>query len=115
MRDGPRPVGSPARGPPGLRAALARGVGRAARMTGHGGTSLPGKVMLRMDSGAIGRLAAGLPEGSVLISATNGKTTTAALAAAIFEQAGIATVHNVAGANMAGGVASALLGRRDDA
>jgi len=102
---------------PGLavRAALARGVGRAARMTGHGGTSLPGKVMLRMDRDAIAHLAAGLERGSVLVSATNGKTTTAALAASIFDRAGIATVHNVAGANMAGGVASALLRRRTGA
>src|SRR5262249_21916310 len=46
--------------------------------------------------------------GSVLISATNGKTTTAAMAARIFERAGVALVHNDAGANMAGGIASAL-------
>ena len=92
-------------------AAIARSVGRAARATGHGGTSLPGKLLLRMDSGAITRLAGGLHEGSVLVSATNGKTTTAALAASVFDAAGISTVHNVAGANMAGGVASALLDR----
>ena len=92
-------------------AAIARSVGRAVRAAGHGGTSLPGKLLLRMDSRAITRLAGGLSEGSVLVSATNGKTTTAALAASIFEAAGIATVHNVAGANMAGGVASALLQR----
>ena len=96
---------------PDVRAALARGVGRAARLSGHGGTSLPGKVMLRMDRGAIARLGRSLPEGCVLVSATNGKTTSAALAAAVLERAGIAVVHNVAGANMAGGVAAALLGR----
>ncbi|HVC84574.1 MAG TPA: MurT ligase domain-containing protein [Solirubrobacteraceae bacterium] len=92
-------------------AAIARSVGRAVRVAGRGGTSLPGKLLLRMDSGAITRLAGGLSDGSVLVSATNGKTTTAALAASIFEAAGIPTVHNVAGANMAGGVASALLER----
>ena len=92
-------------------AAIARGVGRAVRVAGRGGTSLPGKLLLRMDSGAITRLAGGLSDGSVLVSATNGKTTTAAFAASIFEAAGIPTVHNVAGANMAGGVASALLER----
>ena len=51
----------------------------------------------------------------MLVSATNGKTTTAALAASILERAGVPTVHNVAGANMAGGVASALLERSADA
>jgi len=92
-----------------LRASVARGVGVLARASGHGGTSLPGKVLLALDRGAIGRLGARLPDGSVLISATNGKTTTAALAAQVFAGAGIPTVHNVAGANMAGGVAAALL------
>src|SRR5205823_3279163 len=44
------------------------------------------------------------------VSGTNGKTTTAAMIASILERAGISLVHNRAGANMAGGVASALLG-----
>ena len=60
-------------------------------------------------SSAIAELAARLPRGSVLVSATNGKTTTAAMAASIFEAAGISLVHNQAGANMAGGIASTLL------
>jgi len=93
----------------GARALLARSVARALRSGGRGATSLPGKLLLRLEPGAIGRLARELPQGSVVVSATNGKTTTTALAAAIFEAAGTTTVHNVAGANMAGGVASALL------
>jgi UDP-N-acetylmuramyl tripeptide synthase len=44
-----------------------------------------------------------------VISATNGKTTTAAMVAAILERSGTRLVHNRAGANMAGGVASSLL------
>jgi UDP-N-acetylmuramyl tripeptide synthase len=88
----------------------ARAVGDLARRAGRGGgTSLPGKVLMRLEPHAIGELAARLPSGSVVISATNGKTTTAAMAASILEQAGIPLVHNRAGANMAGGVASTLL------
>ena len=94
---------------------VARGAGRLLRAGGRGGTSLPGKLMLRMDPAAIARLAAQLPRGSVVVSATNGKTTTAAFAAAILDAAGITTVHNVAGANMAGGIASALLDAGADA
>ncbi|HEY7967032.1 MAG TPA: MurT ligase domain-containing protein [Solirubrobacteraceae bacterium] len=94
------------------RTALARGLGRGLRATGRGGTSLPGKVLLRLDPHAIARLARSLPRGSAVISATNGKTTTAALAAAILDSAGVSALHNVAGANMAGGIASALLERR---
>src|SRR5262249_14942793 len=95
--------------------ALARGVGAISRMRGRGGTSAPGKWLVRLAPDAIHDLGARLRLGSVLISATNGKTTTAAMAARIFERAGVALVHNDAGANMAGGIASALLtaaGRR---
>ena len=41
-----------------------------------------------------------------MISATNGKTTTAAMVASILERTGARLVHNRAGANMAGGIAS---------
>ncbi|HEX2087206.1 MAG TPA: MurT ligase domain-containing protein [Solirubrobacteraceae bacterium] len=97
-----------------LAVAAARAAGALSRRTGRGGTSLPGKVLLRLEPGAIGALASGLREGSAVISATNGKTTTAAMVAKIVEGRGIRLVHNRAGANMAGGVASALLDGRGD-
>jgi lipid II isoglutaminyl synthase (glutamine-hydrolysing) len=89
--------------------ALARGVGVISRLRGGGGTSAPGKLLMRLAPDAIGELGARLPRGSALISATNGKTTTAAMAAAILEHDGVALVHNQAGANMAGGIATTLL------
>jgi UDP-N-acetylmuramyl tripeptide synthase len=88
---------------------LARTAGALSRLRGGGATSVPGKVLLRLEPRAIGLLGARLQRGSVLISATNGKTTTAAMAAAILAQDGVELVHNRAGANMAGGVASTLL------
>jgi lipid II isoglutaminyl synthase (glutamine-hydrolysing) len=89
--------------------AAAKAVGTLARTAGRGGgTSLPGKVLTRVEPRAIGRLASRLDRGSVVISATNGKTTTAAMVASILERTGARLVHNRAGANMAGGVASAL-------
>jgi UDP-N-acetylmuramyl tripeptide synthase len=101
-----------------LRTTLAGGAARAAgslsRLAGRGGTSLPGKVLLRLDPHAIGRLAGRLPQGSAVISATNGKTTTAAMTASILERRGARLVHNRAGANMAGGVAATLLTGRGD-
>jgi UDP-N-acetylmuramyl tripeptide synthase len=90
----------------------ARAAGTASRLTGRGGTSLPGKLLLRMEPRAIERLAR--PLDSALLSATNGKTTTAAMAARILERGGRTLVHNRAGANMAGGVATALLRGRGD-
>lgn len=90
--------------------ALARAVGAVSRVRGGGGTSLPGKLLMRMEPSAIGVLAERLPQGSVVVSATNGKTTTAAMVASILRQARVTLVHNQAGANMAGGIASTLLG-----
>jgi len=83
-------------------------------MAGHGGTSLPGKVLLSLDPHAIAALGARLPLGSAVISATNGKTTTAAMSASILERRGERLVHNRAGANMAGGIAATLLGSRGE-
>ncbi len=98
------------------KVAAARAAGGVSRRAGRGGTSLPGKVLMRLEPHAIGRLAARLEHGSAVISATNGKTTTAAMVAKILERGGTRLVHNRAGANMAGGVASALLqaARRGD-
>src|SRR4051794_41383062 len=89
--------------------AAANALGGLARRAGRGGgTSLPGKVLMRLEPRVIGMLAGRLEQGSVVVSATNGKTTTAAMVASILERTGVRLVHNRAGANMAGGVASAL-------
>ena len=73
-----------------MKIAAARAVGGLARRAGRGGgTSLPGKVLMRLEPHAIGELAARLPLGSAVISATNGKTTTAAMTASVLERAGI--------------------------
>jgi UDP-N-acetylmuramyl tripeptide synthase len=96
-------------GPLAPKLALARAVGAVSRLRGGGGSSAPGKVLIRLDPRAIGELGARLPRGSVLVSATNGKTTTTAILAEILERAGVALVHNQTGANMAGGIASTLL------
>jgi lipid II isoglutaminyl synthase (glutamine-hydrolysing) len=97
-----------------VKVAAARAAGALSRRTGRGGTSLPGKLLMRLEPHAIARLSARLRRGSAVISATNGKTTTAAMVAGILERAGARLVHNRAGANMAGGVATALLdGPRD--
>ena len=65
-------------------------------------------MLTRVEPHAIGRLAGRLSRGSVVVSATNGKTTTAAMISSVLERGGTRLVHNRAGANMAGGVASAL-------
>lgn len=69
---------------------------------------MPGKVLLRLDPGAVGTLAAGLGGGSILVSATNGKTTTTRLLSGAMRADGHEVVTNGAGANLLSGVAAAL-------
>jgi len=89
---------------------LARAAGRLSRRLGRGGgTSLPGKVLLRMRPDAVGRLGSGLRLGAAVVSATNGKTTTARMLASCISAAGWPMVSNPAGANLLSGVATALL------
>jgi UDP-N-acetylmuramyl tripeptide synthase len=91
----------------------ARGAARLSRLTGRGGgTTVPGKLLWKLDPGAIDRLAARLPGGSALVSATNGKTTTAAMVAEILRPHH-RLAHNGSGANLMSGVASTLLAARD--
>ncbi|MBV9212906.1 MAG: DUF1727 domain-containing protein [Actinobacteria bacterium] len=96
--------------------ALARALRGAIRATGRGGTTAPGRFLLGMEPEAIRRLGRRLAGGAVLVSATNGKTTTASMIAAVLERSGTATVRNRAGSNMHWGVATALLdaGRAPD-
>ena len=94
----------------GATRAAARAIGAACRASGRGGgTTLPGRVLLRLAPDAISRLGSGLDRGVTLVSATNGKTTTAGMIAALLEAEGRDPVHNRAGSNMTWGIATALL------
>ncbi len=89
--------------------AVARLAGRLSRLAGRGGgTTIPGKVLATIDPGAVSTLAARLPLGTAVVSATNGKTTTASLVAGILSPR-IRLAHNSSGANLVSGVASTLL------
>jgi lipid II isoglutaminyl synthase (glutamine-hydrolysing) len=93
--------------------AAARAAGTLSRLTGAGGgTTLPGKLLSKLDPEAVDRLVARLSLGSVLVSATNGKTTTAAMVAGILSRRH-RLAHNRAGANLLSGVASTLLTARE--
>jgi UDP-N-acetylmuramyl tripeptide synthase len=100
----------------GLRLALetttARALGGLSRAAGRGGgTTIPGKVLWKVDPEAVDRLAARLTHGVAVVSATNGKTTTTAMAAEILGERH-ALAWNRAGANLMSGLASALVDAR---
>jgi len=99
----------------GPKLALARAAGALSRRSGRGGgTTLPGRLLLRLAPDAISRLGSELRGGSVIVSATNGKTTTAGMLAAALRAVGRVPVHNRAGSNMTWGVATALLEQRGE-
>jgi lipid II isoglutaminyl synthase (glutamine-hydrolysing) len=96
-----------------LEIGAARAAARLSRLAGTGGgTTVPGKLLWKLDPGAIDRLAARLPRGTALVSATNGKTTTTAMAAEVLAPR-VRLAHNRSGANLVSGVASALLSGAD--
>ncbi len=96
-----------------LRTLAAVAAGKAAgaglRTIGRGATALPGLVTLAVDPDLIGHLSARLAHGAVLVSGTNGKTTTARMLADIARAAGWAPVHNRSGSNLERGIAGALV------
>src|SRR5436190_19970901 len=92
-----------------LESAAFRAAGSLSRFAGRGGgTTLPGKLLWKLDPGAIDLLARRLPHGSALVSATNGKTTTTAMVAEIL-RGRVRVAHNNSGANLVSGIASTLL------
>lgn len=72
-------------------------------------------VLLKLRPRAAEELAAPLQRGSIAISATNGKTTTARLLRSATDASGITTVANTAGSNLLRGVTAALLADGGDA
>jgi UDP-N-acetylmuramyl tripeptide synthase len=96
-----------------LETAAFRAAGTLSRLAGRGGgTTIPGKLLWKLDPGAIDALGRRLRHGSALVSATNGKTTSTAMVAEILRPT-VRVVHNASGANLVSGVASSLLSGRD--
>lgn len=93
--------------------ALGKIVRWASRLSRHGGSALPGQVIERFDRGFLARTLAELPYGVVLVSGTNGKTTTTRMVASVLESLGLRVFTNPTGSNFTRGVVSALLGEVD--
>jgi lipid II isoglutaminyl synthase (glutamine-hydrolysing) len=97
-----------------VRAATAVDAGKAARFMSRalgrgGGTTLPGHIADRIDPGLVAGLARAVPNGCVLITGTNGKTTTTRIMAGAARAAGLEVITNPEGSNMLSGIATSLL------
>lgn len=91
---------------------LGKAVRSLARLRG-GGSALPGLFVERIDPQFIARALASLPRGVVVISGTNGKTTTTKMVVELLESQGLKVFTNKTGSNFTRGVAAALLGDVD--
>lgn len=97
-----------------LRAGLAVVGGRTVgalsrRLHLGGGTSIVGIVAQRLYPNIVDHLSSQLEYGSVLVTGTNGKTTTSGLIAAILSDAGLRVWRNREGSNLMRGIASSLV------
>ena len=88
---------------------IGKTVKQAAKLRG-GGSALPGLVVEKLDPGFLRRTLAKIPGGVVIISGTNGKTTTTKIVVELLEAAGLKVFTNRTGSNFSRGVAAALLG-----
>ncbi|MEW6524507.1 MAG: Mur ligase family protein [Bacillota bacterium] len=91
----------------------------ASRLTRRGGSTFPGRVARRICPDILTRLSGQARWGNIVVSGTNGKTTTSLLLANILSASGMKLVHNRTGANLVYGVtatfiqASSWMGRLD--
>ncbi|MFZ2125305.1 MAG: MurT ligase domain-containing protein [Candidatus Saccharimonadales bacterium] len=83
-----------------------------ARLRG-GGSALPGLVVERIDPNFISHTLSTLPMGVVVISGTNGKTTTTKMVVELLESQGLKVFTNRTGSNFTRGIAAALIGDID--
>ncbi|HON76497.1 MAG TPA: Mur ligase family protein, partial [Dermatophilaceae bacterium] len=96
-----------------LRTRATIAVGKAARAAARlrgGGSALPGLVVERLDPGFLTRMLADLPGGVVVVSGTNGKTTTTKMLVAVLRAHGRRVFTNPTGSNFTRGVISSMLG-----
>ncbi|MFC2660544.1 MAG: MurT ligase domain-containing protein [Actinomyces sp.] len=98
-----------------LRSRITVALGRTARLVsrlrggGSGGTALPGLVVEKTDPGFLARTLGQLPMGVIVVSGTNGKTTTTKMVVQLLREQGLTVLTNRSGSNFVRGVLASLL------
>ncbi|NTV99732.1 MAG: DUF1727 domain-containing protein, partial [Oscillochloris sp.] len=88
-----------------LAVVLGKMAGQLSRRLGAGGgTTLPGALARRLAPTILCDLSAALPHGALLLSGTNGKTTTSRMLSEVLRASGERVLHNRAGANLIAGL-----------
>ncbi len=76
------------------------------RFSGRNGAALPGYVIERIDAKFLGRMLSKLPEGVVVVTGTNGKTTTTKMISELLSDQGKKVLTNKTGSNFVRGIIS---------
>jgi len=95
-----------------LRTSVAVAAGKVARAATRlrgGGSAMPGLVVERVDPRFLTHALADLPRGVVVVTGTNGKTTTTKMLVAILREHGLTVFTNPTGSNFTRGVISSML------
>jgi UDP-N-acetylmuramyl tripeptide synthase len=83
---------------------------RISRVTGRGGgQALPGLVAERLDKNLLAKIAGRFSQGVILVTGTNGKTTTVKLLTSMLEKKGWRVLTNSTGSNLKRGIVSAVI------
>ncbi|GAA1141102.1 Mur ligase family protein [Nesterenkonia lutea] len=89
-------------------------LGRAARavtkLRGGGGSAFPGLVVEKVDPKFLARTLHRLPRGVIVVSGTNGKTTTTKMVVELLQGQGLKVFTNSSGSNFTRGVVASILG-----
>ena len=94
-----------------LTLAITKSAAKTSRLLGRGGGgALPGVIADRLDKGLARKLIRQIPHGVIIITGTNGKTTTTKMLAGILEACGERVLTNRSGSNLRRGVLSSLIG-----
>lgn len=88
---------------------LGKTVQKVTRLRGNGGSALPGLVVERTNPNFIKHTLAKLPMGVVVVSGTNGKTTTTKIVSELLAKQGLKVFTNKTGSNFVRGVISEIL------
>ena len=81
------------------------------RLTGRTGSALPGRVVEKVSPKFLARMLAQLPQGVIVVSGTNGKTTTTKLSTKLLESQGLRVLTNSTGSNFVRGIISSVVGK----
>lgn len=80
----------------------------ALRLAGRTGSALPGLVVEKLDQTYLADMLAQLPQGVIVVSGTNGKTTTTKLIVALLRSQGLRVLTNPSGSNFVRGIISVV-------